>query len=309
MGGSTCRVLCVLAACVAPLCARAEVKGPPLPELPAIQPAPASVTPSVNPTTTSDQKPVQASSQPKVAAPAVEQRGLGKPKAAPALASNSNEQAALAKPTGAGSLLEAGSWERTTLSLVAVLGLIVLVMRVVRKYSMAQGLAGALGAGGRAPSGVLEVLARYPIARGQTLVLLRLDRRVLLCCHTRGGKLGAGGGMSVLTELTEPEEVATILVKTRDVASESIAQRFQSILSRSEHEADRVLATGAHAQAQTPGRRRVAQAEPLKALPKGEAGRAAAYGLDASDRVPTGADAADAIRRRLAAMRSQGVTA
>jgi flagellar biosynthetic protein FliP len=180
-------------------------------------------------------------------------------------------------------------------------------MRLVRRYSMAQGLAGALGAGGRAPSGVLEVLARYPIARGQSLVLLRLDRRVLLCCHTRGGKFGVGGGMTVLTELTEPEDVAAILIKTRDSASESIARRFQSILSRSEHDADRVL-SHAEASGSTPRRRTTAPEAP-RALPRGEAGRAAAYGLDVAVRAPSGADAADAIRRRLAAMRAQGVTA
>jgi flagellar biogenesis protein FliO len=288
-------VLPLILAGLAPAIAMAEVQGPPVP---AIVQDPA-VSQSADAARSSDRN--SRADLPS------ERRALGKPKAdAMAMAASPD---ALRKPgdTGAASMLRSGSWERTMLSLLGVLGLIVLVMRLVRRYSMAQGLAGALGAGGRAPSGVLEVLARYPIARGQSLVLLRLDRRVLLCCHTRGGKFGVGGGMTVLTELTEPEDVAAILVKTRDSASESIARRFQSILSRSEHDTDRVL-SHAEASGSTPRRRTTAPEAP-RALPRGEAGRAAAYGLDVAVRAPSGADAADAIRRRLAAMRAQGVTA
>ncbi len=296
----------ILSATLMALGAGADIAGPALPEVPAPVAQPAAKPTAQVAEVAKNPAPSPAATA--SAVPATERRSLGAPKSS-ALLQSAPAGEASPKSSASSSLLQAGSWERTVLSLAAVLGLMLVVMRLIRRYAGAQGLAGAMGAGGRAPSGVLEVLGRYPIARGQMLVLLRLDRRVLLCCHTRGGKLGMGGGMTVLTELTDPEEVATILVKTRDVASESIAQRFQAILSRSEHDADRALA---HA---VPARD---QASP-KSLPKGEAGRAAAYGLDVVDRPArqlrsaptpsTGADAADAIRRRLAAMRAQGVTA
>lgn len=92
-------------------------------------------------------------------------------------------------------------------------------------------LASALGAGGRAPSGVIEVLGRYPVARGQMLVLIKLDRRILLLGHsapTRSG--GVGGGFSTLSEITEPEEVASILTRVEEGTGESFAARYEQLL-------------------------------------------------------------------------------
>lgn len=309
-----------------------DVQGPPLPELPSstqgsferpqsngvaeLLSAPADRQGNEVAAPQSKTQVAATPTRQSAALPAIENKGLGRP--APLALVNDGVASGVvpARSGAAASLLEAGSWERTLGSLALVLGLIFVATRVLRKVSLRQGLAGAMGAGGRAPAGVLEVLARYPIARGQSLVLLRLDRRVMLCCHTHGGKLGAGGGMTVLTELHDPEEVASILVRTRDASSESISRRFQSILSRSEHDADRHLAGGATGEAIRPsGRRQATALVTPRALPKGEAGRAAAYGIESATTAKTsvasasGADAADAIRRRLAAMRSGGVTA
>lgn len=119
----------------------------------------------------------------------------------------------------------AGNWVgRTILALALVIGLAILLRACVRRASLgAGGLSGQLGAGGKAPSGLLSVLGRYPIARGQTLVLLKVDRRVLLLCQT-------GAGFTTLSEITEPEEVASVLVNARDEEGASMAARFSNVL-------------------------------------------------------------------------------
>jgi len=94
---------------------------------------------------------------------------------------------------------------------------------MVRSARGVGGLRGQLGAGGRSPSGLLQVLGRYPVARGQTLVLLKLDRRVLLLCQTQSA-------FSPLAEVTEPDEVASILRQSRDAEEESLSSRFNALL-------------------------------------------------------------------------------
>ncbi len=96
-------------------------------------------------------------------------------------------------------------------------------------------LTAALGAGGRAPTGVIEVLARYPVGRGVRLVLLRVDQRVLLLSQNGGGRLG-GSGFQTLSEISDPDDVASILVQTRNADSESLAARFRGILGQFERD-------------------------------------------------------------------------
>jgi len=103
-----------------------------------------------------------------------------------------------------------GQWVWQIGALATVIGLIVLIGAVVRRLAPASGLLGAMGPRGKAPSGVLEVLGRYPVARGSMLVLLKLDRRILLVNQhaVRGGT-----AMSTLTEITDSDEVASIIAK------------------------------------------------------------------------------------------------
>ncbi len=130
---------------------------------------------------------------------------------------------------GGGGPASGGGWMdhwvvRTALGLAVVLGLIVAMKTAAQRLAQrVGGLAGQMGAGGRAPSGVLEVLGRYPVARGQTLALLRVDRRVLLLCQS-------SSGFSTLAEFADPEEVASLLVKTRGEEGDSIAERFDGLL-------------------------------------------------------------------------------
>lgn len=118
--------------------------------------------------------------------------------------------------------------------LLVVVCVAVVVLRLVRRVSASGGLiAEALGARGRAPSGVIEVLGRYPVARGQLLVLVKLDRRVLLLGHSapaRGAGGGPGGGFVTLAEVTDPEEVAALLVRVREGRGESVGARFGAML-------------------------------------------------------------------------------
>lgn len=121
---------------------------------------------------------------------------------------------------------------RTLLPLAGVIGVILLLAALVRKSARTGGgLLGAMGAGGRAPSGVLSVLGRYPVGGGHQFVLLKLDRRVLLLAqHTGWRARSKSGGFRVLCEISDPEDVASILLKTQDEQGASIAKRFGEYL-------------------------------------------------------------------------------
>lgn len=120
---------------------------------------------------------------------------------------------------------------RTALGLGAVLALIAAARFALLRVASGQGLIGQLGAAGRAPSGLLEVLGRYPAARGLTLVLLRVDRRVLLLSQTKDG-------FSTLAEFEDADDVASILMKSRDEDGESMSARFTKLLQRFEKDPD-----------------------------------------------------------------------
>jgi len=120
---------------------------------------------------------------------------------------------------------------RTSLSLgvvLALIGVCALGIRVLKRRGVLVG--GSIAAGARAPSGLLETLGRYPLGRGQTLLLIKLDQRVLLIGQTTGTLRAGGGSLSTLCELSSPEDVASILLKAQDAADASSAARFQTML-------------------------------------------------------------------------------
>jgi flagellar biogenesis protein FliO len=135
-------------------------------------------------------------------------RPLGKPGPTPVAAPAADSQPA--SSTDARSM---PAWLSQVLALAGVVAVILLVGSLVRRFAPAAGLMGALGPRGRAPSGVLEVLGRYPVSRQGVLVLLKVDRRVLLVSQTTGR---AGHRMETLTEITDPAEVASLVAKTAD---------------------------------------------------------------------------------------------
>ncbi|MBX3386105.1 MAG: FliO/MopB family protein [Phycisphaeraceae bacterium] len=126
-----------------------------------------------------------------------------------------------------------GEIPRTVMALGGVLTLILVFAAAVKKFGRGVGgrgwsIAAMLGPAGRAPSGVMRVLARYPAARGQTLVLLQVDRRVLLLSHTHPSLRlrGGHGGFSTLAEFTEPEEVASLVLKSGAAGESASDGRF-----------------------------------------------------------------------------------
>ncbi|MBL0927094.1 MAG: flagellar biosynthetic protein FliO [Phycisphaerales bacterium] len=134
-----------------------------------------------------------------------------------------------ASGAGGGSILD--HWlVRTAGSLAIVIGLIFGLKWGVQVWATKMGgVAGQLGAGGRSPSGVLTVLGRYPVARGLTLVLLKLDARVLLLSQS-------AAGFTTLCQITDPDEVAGLLLRCRDAEGESMAAKFSAILKGLEND-------------------------------------------------------------------------
>ena len=133
---------------------------------------------------------------------------------------------------GAADPFEFAQYLQTLLALGLVLGLAVGASVVFKKFARSRGgLVGAMGPGGPSPSGVLEILGRYPIGAGQTLVLLRFDQRVLLL-HQVGGRKNPS--MRTISEVADAEEVASIMMKTRDAASDAVDASFRETIRKME---------------------------------------------------------------------------
>lgn len=135
------------------------------------------------------------------AAAQVEQQPLGQPAAA--------ERG----PLGQGPAGQPGSTASTIASLAAVVALMVTCFAGYKYLaSRAGGLTGQVASVG-APAGVLDLLGRYPLGRGQTLLLLKIDRRLLLISQTVGSRVGSAPTMATLCEITDPDEVSAILAR------------------------------------------------------------------------------------------------
>lgn len=138
--------------------------------------------------------------------------------------------APMARGGGAEILGGSGSITTTLASLLAVVGLIVILAAIYKWMSAkAGGLAGQIGAAGKSPSGLVSVLARYPLGRGQTLVLLKLDRRVLLLCQSTSGRVRGGVTTRTLSEIADPEEVASIIAKAEGTGFEGVLRGYESM--------------------------------------------------------------------------------
>ncbi len=235
---------------------------------------PKSLTEALDPAR-QDEAPVETTAVPQ--ATSTESLPLGRPKGADATKDADGANSAQAVSS---------QWWRTAMALALVVGAILLVAMVFKAAAKRQGgLAAAMGAGGRAPSGVMEVLGRYPVSRGQTLVLLRLDRRVLLLCQSASRR--GGSSMQTLSEISDPEDVASLISKTRDDDSASASARFSALLGK----------FGGTDTPDHPGALTVEIDEPRQ---------------PSRPNALSGNDAVEAIRRRLADMRtddSEGVLA
>lgn len=163
--------------------------------------------------------PVSSSDASFEATSAIERTPLG----ASAITAPAQDQAAQSDPNS--------NWfSRTILALAAVLALIFGLRYATTKLAAKAGtLRNQLGAGGKAPQGILYVVARYPVARNQTLVLLQLHNRLILTAQS-------SNGFQTLAELNDPTEVAQILVKADDAKGTSAAERFRQSLQTLEQD-------------------------------------------------------------------------
>ncbi len=113
--------------------------------------------------------------------------------------------------------------------MLLIFGLAVLAKKVAGKNGS---LMAAIGAGGKAPAGLLEVLGRYPLSRGQVLILLKVDRRVLLLSQTTSRMRGGVGTLTTLCEMTDAEDVASILMKAEEHEGGGSNARFGALLKQ-----------------------------------------------------------------------------
>lgn len=249
---------------------------------------------------TQPEAPFSAAAHPELALPPVpasalppsetEKRSLGSSTFAPRAKSKSIAPSA-SDPAKASSFSAIIGPLAVILSLIAMLaGVVVLLAR------MKGGLNASLTAGGKSPAGILEVLGRYPLGGGLTLVLLKVDRRVLLLSQSRNGRFG-GLQLSPICELDSPEDVASILMRVRDADSNSMTSRFASVFRSLDRQAaetvsgsdGRILTTNAPV-AEPPASRRAAHGSRANAT--------------ARTREQNGAETAASIRHRLEALRT-----
>lgn len=151
-----------------------------------------------------------------------ESRSLGKtsaPKQAPGTAT----------PESSGGWI--GHWSvRTLAAVMALAALLAGVRWLSARSGSGGGLSGAMTLSPRAPSGILEVLGRYPVSRGHSLVLMRMDRRIVLLGQS-------AAGFTTLSEVTDPDDVASILVKASESEPGSMTRRFNELLRGMERDA------------------------------------------------------------------------
>ena len=110
---------------------------------------------------------------------------------------------------------------RVGLALAVVLALLLLLRAVVRRMQRGWSRAGR-------PSGVLEILARYPLGRGHQLVILKWARRAVLV-HQHGTSI------TTLSEMSDPDEVAQLLARI-DAGSRRRGRSFGRLLDRYQSE-------------------------------------------------------------------------
>lgn len=195
-------------------------------------------------------------------------------------------------------------WIQTVVALSGVILLILGLGQIYKRLAKSQGgLAGQFGAGGTAPSGIIEVLGRYTISRGMTLVVIKFDRKVLLVSHASSskGKAGRGSTMQTLCELDNPEDVASVLLKARDAAGDSIAKTFQQTLQDAGDFTDEQLHDIDLGYAEVnPVRFPTPRTNPARTISNDEGDRAELWSSSQD-----GAVAAGILRKRLSSMRRE----
>ena len=119
-----------------------------------------------------------------------------------------------------------GSWGlQTAMALGVVVLLIVLVRQVLRRLG---------GAPATGHAGLVEVMARVPIAPRTHVLFLRIGERVIIAGQTQAG-------LNTLAELDDPDDVASVLAHVQASRPASITEGFGKLMrqfDRGFHQAD-----------------------------------------------------------------------
>lgn len=110
-------------------------------------------------------------------------------------------------------------WTRLILAMAVVIGLILVLKMVVGKMYPSVGA----NKGGR----VIRVLTRSPISPKQQVMLLQVGKRVIVVGDS-------AGQLSTLTEISEPDEVATLLGQIESAETVVPTSRFSSLFSKAQ---------------------------------------------------------------------------
>lgn len=108
---------------------------------------------------------------------------------------------------------------RVVLALGIVLGLIFAMRWAGRKYFP--------GAGVPRSSGTMKILTRLVISPKQQLLMIQVGRRIVVVGD-------ANGQMSALSEITDPDEAATLLLQLAEEKSQHSAKGFGALFNRAE---------------------------------------------------------------------------
>jgi flagellar biogenesis protein FliO len=106
---------------------------------------------------------------------------------------------------------------RVAMALGAVIALILLMRWVARRFF------GAAGPG--RSTRAVQVLSRSPVTPRQQLVVLRVGRRLLVVAD-------GGAQMSTLTEITDPDEVASLIGQLQDDHTDRAGKSFGSLFGK-----------------------------------------------------------------------------
>lgn len=113
--------------------------------------------------------------------------------------------------------LDSAHLTRVAIALAAVLGLILLLRFVARRF---------LGAAGTARSTrAVQVLSRSPVSPRQQLVLLRVGRRLLVVAD-------GAGQMTTLSEISDPDEVAALIGQLQDDHADRAGRSFGNLFGK-----------------------------------------------------------------------------
>ena len=119
-------------------------------------------------------------------------------------------------------------WNGPEAKVVLLLLVLIAAAYLVSKYGPSRGVGGRM-AGGARPSGIVQVLGRFPFDRNHQLVLLECGSRILLIDQQRGRN---ASGLVTLTEFTDREDIADMRARL-EAASRPTNEAFRKDLEQS----------------------------------------------------------------------------